>query len=50
MGECERGTEGLTEVVVPAEPAPVAGVDVHDDVGQVELLEGVRDTITVAGG
>lgn len=37
------------EVVVPAEPAAVAGVDVHDDVGQVEGLEGVGDTLLVAG-
>lgn len=38
------------EVVVPAEPAAVAGIDVHDDVGEVELLEGICDTLTVAGG
>lgn len=27
----------------------MAGVDVHDDVGQVEGLEGVGDTLLVAG-
>lgn len=44
-----RGTR-RTQVVVPAEPAAVAGVDVHDNVGQVKLLEGVCDTLAVAGG
>lgn len=39
-----------TQVVVPAEPASVAGIDVHGNVGQVERLEGVRNTITVARG
>lgn len=38
------------EVVVPAEPATVASVDVHNDVGKVQRLESVRDTLTVAGG
>jgi len=37
------------EVVVPAEPATVAGVDVHDDVGEVEVLESVGNAVTVAG-
>ena len=40
----------LTEVVVPAEPATVTSIDVHGDVGEVELLEGVGDTFAVAGG
>ena len=39
-----------SEVVVPAEPATVASVNVHDNVGEVEGLEGVRDTLTVASG
>ena len=39
-----------TEVVVPAEPATVASIDVHGDVGKVELLESIRNTLTVAGG
>ncbi|KAK4665535.1 hypothetical protein QC763_0063480 [Podospora pseudopauciseta] len=38
------------EVGVPAEPAAVAGVDVLDDVGKVERLERVGDTVAVAGG
>jgi hypothetical protein len=45
-----EGREGLTEVVVPAEPSAVASVDVHDNVGQVEVLERVRNTLAVAGG
>lgn len=28
----------------------MAGVDIHGDVWQIELLEGICDTITVAGG
>jgi hypothetical protein len=44
----EKG--GHTEVVVPAEPASVTSVNVHGDVGQVERLESVCDTVTVAGG
>ena len=45
------GTEGvLTEVVVPAEPATVACIHVHDDIGQVELFESVCDTFAVARG
>ena len=39
-----------TEVVVPAEPASVTGINVHGDVGQVELLESICNTFTVAGG
>ena len=37
------------QVIVPAQPAAVAGIDVHDDVGQVEGLERVGDTLLVAG-
>lgn len=37
------------EVGVPAEPATVTSVDVHNDVGKVEALEGVCDTLLVAG-
>lgn len=37
------------EVGVPAEPAAVAGVDVHDDVGEVKALESVGDTLLVGG-
>lgn len=54
-----RGSRGLVglgqllrsglEVGVPAEPAAVARVDVHDDVGKVEVLEGVGDAVAVAG-
>lgn len=44
LGELLRA--GL-QVGVPAEPAAVAGVDVHDDVRQVEALEGVGDTLLV---
>lgn len=36
------------EVVVPAEPAAVASVHVHDDIGQVELLQGVGSALVVA--
>lgn len=38
------------EVVVPAEPASVASIDVHGDVGQVKLLESIGNTLTVACG
>lgn len=39
------------QVGVPAEPAAVAGVDVHDDVGQgAEHLQRVGDAVAVAGG
>jgi hypothetical protein len=46
----DGGIRGRTQVVVPAEPAAVAGVDVHGDVGEVEGLESVCYTIAVAGG
>jgi hypothetical protein len=36
-----------TKVVVPSEPSSVTSIDVHGDVGQVERLEGVRNTIFV---
>jgi hypothetical protein len=49
QGYYRRGW-GRTEVVVPTEPATVTGVDVHGNVGQVERLESISDTITVAGG
>ncbi len=35
------------QVGVPAEPAAVAGIDVHDDVGEVEALESVCDALLV---
>jgi hypothetical protein len=41
---------GHTEIVVPAEPATMTGVNVHGDVGQVERLESICDTVTVARG
>lgn len=44
---CEPLGSGL-EVVVPAQPATVAGVNVHDDVGEVEGLESVGNTLLVA--
>lgn len=37
------------QVGVPAEPPAVAGVDVHDHVGQVEVLERVRHALLVGG-
>lgn len=37
------------QVVVPAEPATVTGINVHDDVVEVKGLERVRDTLLVAG-
>jgi len=37
------------EVGVPAEPAAVSGINVHDDIGEVEVLEGVRHTVAVTG-
>lgn len=40
----------LTKVIVPAKPTTVAGIDVHGDIGQVELLESIGDTIAVTGG
>jgi hypothetical protein len=36
-----------TKVVVPSEPSSVTSIDVHGDVGQVERLEGVCNTILV---
>lgn len=48
--QCVRQRERRTEVVGPAEPAAVAGVEVHGYVGQVELLERVCNTIAVARG
>jgi hypothetical protein len=39
-----------TQVVVPSKPATVASIDVHGDVGQVQRLEGICDTIAVTGG
>lgn len=36
------------EVVVPAQPATVASVEVLDNVGQVEGLQRVGNTVTVA--
>lgn len=46
LGE-ERG--GGRDVSGPAEPAGVAGVDVHGDVGEVELRDGVLDAFHVGG-
>jgi hypothetical protein len=37
----------LTEVVVPSEPSTVASINVHHHVGQVELLQGVCNTLLV---
>lgn len=37
------------EVVVPAEPATVASIKVLDDVGQVECLQRVGNTVAVSG-
>ena len=36
-----------TQVVVPAEPATVTSIEVHGNVGEVELLECVCNTLTV---
>jgi hypothetical protein len=36
-----------TQVVVPAEPASVTSINVHGNVGQVERLKSVRNTLTV---
>lgn len=41
---------GGLEVGLPAEPAGVAHVDVHGDVGEVEFLQGVGDAFPVGGG
>lgn len=38
------------EVVVPAKPASVARIHVHDDVGKIEILQSVGDAVAVAGG
>jgi len=38
------------EVGIPAEPSAVAGIDVLDDVGEVERLESIRNTVTVSRG
>ena len=45
----EEVSSGL-DVGGPAEPASVASVEVHSDVGQVELLEGVDSQLLVGGG
>ena len=42
------GDRGLTKVVVPAEPATMASIDVHGNIGQVKGLERICDTLTVA--
>ncbi len=51
------GLEGLgqllragLEVGVPPEPAAVARIEVHNDVGQVEVLDGVGDAVAVTAG
>lgn len=36
-----------TQVGVPAEPASVAGIDVHGDIGEIEVLQGVGDSALV---
>jgi hypothetical protein len=36
------------KVVVPAEPATVTSINVHHDVGKVEILKSVCNTFTVA--
>ena len=46
--KCMMGTR-RTEVVVPAKPSSMTSIDVHGDVGQVELLKSVRNTLTVSG-
>lgn len=38
------------EVVVPAKPASVASIHVHDDVGKVEVLQSVGDAVAVTRG
>ena len=38
------------QVRVPAEPTTVTSVEVHDDIGKIEVLDGIGDTVTVAGG
>jgi hypothetical protein len=49
MGQKVYWNGRRTEVVVPAEPSSVTSIDVHGDVGHVELLKSVRNTLTVAG-
>lgn len=49
VGESELLSTGL-EVLVPTEPAAVAGVEVHDDVGEVQRLERVGSALMVALG
>ena len=52
-GEWRGGMLGggvLTEVVVPAKPATVTSIDVHGDVGEVELLKSIGDALAVARG
>lgn len=46
---CELLSTGL-EVLVPPEPATVTGIEVHDNVGQVQLLNGVGGALMVAIG
>lgn len=36
-----------TDVVIPSEPSAMAGINVHDDVGQIELLESICDALFV---
>lgn len=38
------------EIVVPAQPATVASIEVLDNVGQVKCLQRVGNTIAVPGG
>lgn len=37
------------EVSIPAEPTAVTSVEVHNDVGKIEGLKGISDTVAVAG-
>lgn len=37
-----------TQVGVPAKPATVASIDVHGDVGKVEVLESIGNALLVA--
>src|SRR5690606_33294778 len=41
---------GWAEVVVPAEPSTVGGIDVEGDVLGLELLDGIGDTVLVGLG
>lgn len=45
----QLGGAGL-QIGVPAEPSTVSGVDVHDDVVQVQVRQGVGDALAVARG